>query len=279
MTYFDELFFLPSGIAQEGDGANEVFSLHFCRAGQVWWKRADDEPRALPAPLAWWTVPGERVTIVPSDEICEHFEVTFCGPRARWMQSGGLIESDLAKPHFVLFHDANEFERLFLTLLTAIENGDVQHSAPPRAVILLEQLLLMLGEHRAPAPSLSPLEQAVSEWLERVKAAPEREWDSAQVAREFSVSQGHFRRVVRKLAGVSPYRFTLERRLDAAALRLRGSKEPIKTLAPACGFNDLNQFTRLFAARYHLPPAAYRRANRVVSLETARLRRRQKLPV
>jgi AraC-like DNA-binding protein len=294
MTYFDGLFFVSPAQVRlniESGGSQDVYSLHFCRVGQIVWKRNDEEPRLLPAPVAWWTVPGERSTFGPSSgdkhsqgSNWQHFEVAFQGPRAALMEQSGLIPGDDFQPRFLLLHDAGAFERSFLALLALLEDqflprqsgAELEH-APPRAVMLLEEALLSLSEHSAPALLGSPLEQAVGDWLDAVKGAPEREWSIAEGAKELSISEGHFRRLSRKIVGVSPYRFALERRLDAAARRLRISKEPIKSLAPACGFKDVNHFSRLFAERYHLPPAAYRRANRVATLESARMRRRQNL--
>ncbi len=291
MTYFDGLFFLsPASLIQdlESGEVKGVYSLHFCRAGQILWSRNEEEPRLLPAPVAWWTVPGERYKFGPSPGEkgdWEHFAVAFAGPRAQGMEEGGLIGGDKCAPHFLLLHDAGDFERAFLSLLALLEveimplqtRDSPAQNAPARAVFLLEEALLSLSEHLAPAFFASPLEQAVNDWLEAVKSAPQREWNITQGAKNLSISEGHFRRLCRKIVGVSPYRFALERRLDAAARRLRTSKEPIKSLAPACGFSDVNHFSRQFAARYHLPPAAYRRANRVATLESARLRRRQNL--
>lgn len=287
MTYFDGLRFLSPASAPwetQSDQAHGIYSLHFCRAGRVWWQRDDGPAHVLPAPLAWWTVPGYgyRFGAAPlEDALSSEWEqgcIVFCGPRADSMRSGGLIEADGFKAHFALLHDGDAFGRAFeeLDALLSDEIAEAA-SASARVVARLEALLLMLREDGLSAPSLSPLEQAVSDWLEQVKIAPQGAWDVTDLAQELAISPGHLRRLTRKLAGVSPHRFVLERRLDAAARRLRTSREPIKSLAPACGFADVNGFSRLFTQRFHLPPAAYRRANRVVTLESARLKRRQNL--
>ena len=267
MTYFDELFF-HSPHDSLIDESLEVWSLHFRRFGQVLWF-VDEDVRALPAPVAWWTLPGQPLDFGASTSDEDDFQITFGGPRAQKMQSGGLIPDGFQQ--FVLLHEAEAFERLFEELLALVE-----HQTSPRAVWLLEGLWLLLREVPNP-PALSPLEQAVSDWLNAVKSAPERDWNLNEVAASLAISPTHLRRMTRKLVGVSPLRWVLERRLDAAARRLRTSREPIKSLAPACGFRDVNGFGRAFAARYHLPPAAYRRANRVVTLESARMKRRQTL--
>jgi len=299
MTYFDGLFFVPAldsreGETPENDGDCEVYSLHFCRAGRVLWSQGFDEPRALPAPVVWWTVPNGCYRFGPApmgegsgnSDTWEHWAIAFSGPRAVLMREHGLIQGDFLKPHFLLLQDASGVEGTFLSLLSLLKREDAvargsddpqRRTAPARAVLLLEELLLSLGEHQVSTLDLSPLEQAVYDWLEKVKIAPEKEWSIAEGAAGLSISQGHFRRLARRIVGVSPYRFALQRRLDAAAWRLRSSKEPIKSLAPACGFKDVNYFSRLFTQRFHLTPAAYRRANRMVSLEATRMRRRHTL--
>jgi len=298
MTYFDGLFFLhlpdEHGVT-ERDGAPGIYSLHYCRAGQLLWSQGAEEPCVLPAPVVWWTVPDERYRFGPVPTVAGSsssegeswdFALAFTGPRADLMRLGGLIQDDILEPHFLLLQDAGEVERLFLSLLALLESenalppvdgAQVGGNASPRAVLLLEELLLSLGEQRASTVDLSPLEQAVRDWLDEVKQAPEKEWSVAQGAARLSISQGHFRRLTHRLVGVSPYRFALQRRLDAAARRLRGSKEPIKSLAPACGFKDVNYFSRLFTQRYRLTPAAYRRVNQTVTLEAARMLRRRTL--
>lgn len=82
------------------------------------------------------------------------------------------------------------------------------------------------------------------------------------LAEAAGLSRFHFLRVFRQAVGVTPYRYLLGRRLEAAMRRLRGGSESVLDIALACGFGDLSEFTRRFKARYGLPPNAFRKAAR-----------------
>jgi AraC-like DNA-binding protein len=69
---------------------------------------------------------------------------------------------------------------------------------------------------------------------------------------------GGFKRVV----GVTPYNYILNRRLDAAAERLRSGQGTVLDVALGVGFGDLSEFTRRFKARFGQPPGAFRTARR-----------------
>jgi AraC-like DNA-binding protein len=58
----------------------------------------------------------------------------------------------------------------------------------------------------------------------------------------------------------------LEKRLDAAALRLRAAagerRESVTDIAYAVGFSDLSYFSRAFTRKYGVCPRDYRRGAR-----------------
>jgi AraC-like DNA-binding protein len=56
--------------------------------------------------------------------------------------------------------------------------------------------------------------------------------------------------------GTSPYRYSLQRRLDFARHALKRG-DPVVEVALESGFADQSHFTRAFAATYGLPPARY----------------------
>lgn len=79
------------------------------------------------------------------------------------------------------------------------------------------------------------------------------------LAAEAGVSKFHFSRVFRKVTGVSPYAYILNRRMAAAAKLLSTTNEAVVDVALACGFGDLSEFTRRFHDRFGKPPTAFRR--------------------
>jgi AraC-like DNA-binding protein len=86
---------------------------------------------------------------------------------------------------------------------------------------------------------------------------------NATLARVCGVSEDHFIRVFRRNVGQTPAQYTLDRRVTAAAHRLVFSDDKIDAIAHAAGFRDRFYFTRVFARRMGLPPAAYRNLPRV----------------
>lgn len=65
----------------------------------------------------------------------------------------------------------------------------------------------------------------------------------------------------RALLGVSPYRYLIFRRLDAARALMNG-RTPLAEVAAASGFSDQSHLTRHFRSAYGLTPAQWRRLNR-----------------
>lgn len=72
------------------------------------------------------------------------------------------------------------------------------------------------------------------------------------------LSRFELARQFRAVAGTSPYRYSLLRRLDSAR-GLLASERPLADIALATGFADQAHFTRKFMAAYGLSPARYRK--------------------
>lgn len=93
-----------------------------------------------------------------------------------------------------------------------------------------------------------------------------------RVALAVGLSPGHLRARFRAAIGQTPAAWLRERRVAAAAERLRASDEPIDDVATACGFADRFHFSRVFARLLGCGPAAYRAARRQLPGQVAGLR-------
>jgi AraC family transcriptional regulator len=82
------------------------------------------------------------------------------------------------------------------------------------------------------------------------------------------MSPYHFARLFKTATGVSPHRFVVHRRIDAAAALLTGSTSSISSIARAVGFRTPSQFATTFRRMTGLTPSAYR-AGRAVSTSRA----------
>ncbi|HYE04624.1 MAG TPA: helix-turn-helix transcriptional regulator [Planctomycetota bacterium] len=86
------------------------------------------------------------------------------------------------------------------------------------------------------------------------------ELTNPDLARRCGCSVDHFVRLFRRHVGQTPAQYVLERRVAAAGQALAFSDEPIDGIAERLGFPDRFYFSRVFARRMGVPPAAYRRA-------------------
>jgi AraC-like DNA-binding protein len=107
------------------------------------------------------------------------------------------------------------------------------------AAVLLPQLFAALHKTIMPAPSPDTT-QAL---LDAVQGAP---MDLTAMAEQAGMTRFAFLRAFRRLAGVTPWRYAMDRRLNRAKELLLDSRLPVKTIAYQCGFTDADYFSRLF---------------------------------
>lgn len=79
-----------------------------------------------------------------------------------------------------------------------------------------------------------------------------------EVATSVGMSYETWRRAFRRVVGVSPARFRLDRRLDEAAGRLVTTAASVRTIAVDLGFTDERHLVARFRERYGCTPAAFR---------------------
>lgn len=96
--------------------------------------------------------------------------------------------------------------------------------------------------------------------LRRTAAAPEM--STAALCEAAGVSPAHLRRTFHRYVGVSPQAYLTDRRLDAARELLRTTDLTVAAVAERVGFDSAPYFTRLFAARFGVPPARFRHETR-----------------
>ncbi|MEY4176215.1 MAG: hypothetical protein RI900_3380, partial [Actinomycetota bacterium] len=80
----------------------------------------------------------------------------------------------------------------------------------------------------------------------------------ADVAAAVGMPYETWRRAFRRAMGVSPARLRLDRRVAAAADRLLGTSDSVRTIAAELGFTDQRHLTVRFRERYGCTPAAFR---------------------
>lgn len=82
------------------------------------------------------------------------------------------------------------------------------------------------------------------------------------LAAEFGMSRCHFSHFFREQTGLTPAHFATNVRIQEAARMLIHTREPLKTIADACGFANANHFCKVFRRLRHLSPSAFRQVSR-----------------
>ncbi|MCK6489951.1 MAG: AraC family transcriptional regulator [Planctomycetes bacterium] len=86
-----------------------------------------------------------------------------------------------------------------------------------------------------------------------------RDLPLARLAERLAVTPRHLNRLFAAAYGMPVHRFILDQRLEAAAQSLRWNDLPVHEVAAGHGFPDRSYFSRLFRAKFGLPPEAWRR--------------------
>ena len=79
----------------------------------------------------------------------------------------------------------------------------------------------------------------------------------AQVAENCGVSVPYLCRLFENFAESSPYEFLTQLRLKRAARMLATTRMPVAAVAPAVGYRNIPQFSRMFKATFGVPPSKY----------------------
>ena len=83
-----------------------------------------------------------------------------------------------------------------------------------------------------------------------------------RLAKTTGLSPGYLCRAFKRHTGKTVLGYLIERRIQAAMLRLRTTDEKVLTIALACGFNDLTYFNRTFKRITGCTPTAWRQKTR-----------------
>jgi len=106
------------------------------------------------------------------------------------------------------------------------------------------------GPEDLPEPLRRVLQQIESRYAEPLSLE--------ELAREAEWSVPHLHAVMKEKMGRSPHQLLIQRRLQAARVRLAASRDPVKQIAVECGFGSATAFCHLFRKATGQTPASYR---------------------
>jgi AraC family transcriptional regulator len=186
---------------------------------------------------------------------------------AQYLASHKLLNDELVDGRFRFnpeFYDA-ELAGLLRVMISEVAQGC------PNGRLFAESLsigaLLHLARTRAERPRMQ-LERG------RLTAAQIRRLDElidVELSNEISLdmlanavgfSKAHFTRLFKSTMGVSPYRYVLSKRVDAASDLVKNSTDSLAEIAAQSGFASQSHMTDAFSRVLGMPPGALRRSER-----------------
>lgn len=163
----------------------------------------------------------------------------------------------------VMDHVVAELTRLLLPVF----------DTPDRVSLLFaDYVSLALGSHVAQAyggmKSVALRQGGLAAWQERrakelISANLEGNLSTGDLARECSLSAGHFARAFRRSTGLSPHQWLVWCRVEKADGLLRDGGLSLAEMACACGFADQSHFTRAYTRLRGISPGAWRRQREI----------------
>jgi len=133
--------------------------------------------------------------------------------------------------------------------------------------LAVDQVILLLAEGLVSAdrscidPSNKVLfdTQALDKVREYLQTHDDRVVHSSELEHITGLSRYDLSRQFNKLLGISPYRYSVNRRLNKARQLI--GKKPLTELALQCGFSDQAHFSRLFKATFGMTAGKYAKLN------------------
>ncbi|QDY42977.1 helix-turn-helix domain-containing protein [Candidatus Pantoea soli] len=107
--------------------------------------------------------------------------------------------------------------------------------------------------------SLNLKQQYIHDLVDWIEANLTDELNIDLITRKSGYSKWHMQRMFKEMTGQTLASYTRKRRLTLAAMALRLTSMPLIDIAVRFGFDNQQNFTRVFKSHFSLTPGAYRR--------------------
>ena len=134
----------------------------------------------------------------------------------------------------------------------------------PLALAVARQLVLFLkrpggqSQFSAQLAAQSAEREPLRDLQAWISDHPEADLGIEGLARRVAMSPRHFARVFLREIGVTPAKFILRVRVEAARRRLEESRDDVESVAATCGFGSAEVMRRAFLRTVRVSPSAYR---------------------
>jgi AraC-like DNA-binding protein len=220
------------------------------RGGGTYLPSGARQPEKVTAPGIFFTAPGIRQDYGPVKGSCwEEIYWIVDGERvAEWERAGWWPGE--ARYAALQSEQAALWRGLFDDTVQALERRD-RHALDLVKLSLEQCLCRHFSQGFTP---LTALEKVEAMW----RREPWRSWSQREAAASAGMSYTLFRQRFTERHGQTPYQHLRQLRLDLAASWLRGTDEPVKSVAIRCGFGTVESFIRAFHQAHGATPAVWR---------------------
>lgn len=104
-------------------------------------------------------------------------------------------------------------------------------------------------------PTKRELYKRISRGKEMMDACFTSHLSIQNLAQEACMSQYHFFRLFKKMVGLSPHQYILNKRLELGKKLLEEHLLPVSSAAVECGFNDIYSFSKAFKKQFGITPS------------------------
>lgn len=150
----------------------------------------------------------------------------------------------------------------FVASVTRLVRGTFRKDFRDRLEVELALFEFVLAYERLALHSGDPAgesERLLDDVGRRVLADAKRPVKVGALAAEYGMSRSHFSHFFRTRTALTPARFIAETRIREAARLLVETRLPLKQIADACGFANVNHFSKMFRRFHHRSPGSFRR--------------------
>jgi len=212
---------------------------------------------SLEAPVMFWMPANHEFHWRPDKTqrpFCDHFYIDMTGPR-----SEGIIAAleESYPRHFTKSFDLEKTSALFYALLKYYRLDAKAYM--PRIILTLEELMVMLHEHRNMGDKPKEDIFGICGMADRIKVDPFAELDFQKIAEEHNISCDYYRRLFKRAVRMPLLEYVRAQRMSYVAEMLRSTTLRVKEIATSCGFDDLASFSRAFRKYSGLSPREFRK--------------------
>ena len=209
----------------------------------------------------------ETYTMILTESFIKQFLTTFKEKDKRLLEVTDLDLIDTIE--FQHQHITNQPEIGYLIKKSIVENSEIYASGFARELFIQEILFYLLSIEFKEYLQLKNYENESLTIREEIKSRIEvvieflhskynEKVSLKECAKIANMSEAHFRKLFKKITGVSPYQYLVTIRLDKAKDMIKYSKKSITEIAFDLGYPSIASFTKAFRNYTGVPPSEFR---------------------